>query len=244
MRDEGADLIDVGGESGVTDRPAVDAAAEAERVVPLVGRLAAEGVVVSVDTWKAGVARAALDAGAALVNDVSGLSDPGVADACAAAGAGLVITHTRAAPKQKSFPDYDDVVADVVDLLRGRMAEARARGVGEDALVVDPGPDLAKRPAETVAVLRALGEVAALGRPVLLALSRKDFVGALTGRTPRERLAGTLGAVGAGLDAGGSILRVHDVAAVADFVAVRAALRGERPVAPDLSLDPGLRRAV
>ena len=244
MRADGADLIDVGGESGVTDRPPVDAATEARRVVPLVERLAAEGVVVSVDTWKADVARAGLAAGAALVNDVSGLADPAVAEACANVGAGLVVTHTRAAPKHKRFPVYDDVAADVLDFLRERLAAARAQGVGDDQLVVDPGPDLAKVPADTVAVLRSLPRLAALGRPVLLALSRKDFVGALTGRAPDDRLAGTLAAVGAGLDGGGSILRVHDVAAVADFLAVRAALRGEREVPSDLRLDPGLRRAV
>jgi dihydropteroate synthase len=244
MRDEGADLIDVGGESGVTDRAPVDAAEEAARVVPLVERLAAEGIVVSVDTWKAEVARAALAAGASLVNDVSGLRDPGVAAACASAGAGLVVTHTRSAPKRKAFPAYGDVVADVVGFLRERIAAARAEGVGEDRLVVDPGPDLAKLPADTVTVVRSLPAVAELGRPVLLALSRKDFVGALTGRPPRERLAGTLAAIAAGLDGGGSILRVHDVAAVSDFVAVRAALRGDRDVEPDLRLDPGLRRAV
>jgi dihydropteroate synthase len=244
MRAEGAELIDVGGESGVTDRPAVAAAAEIERVVPLVERLAGEGVAVSVDTWKAEVARAALAAGAVLVNDVSGLRDPGLADACAAADAGLVITHTRAAPKLKAFPSYDDVAGDVVEFLRERVRLARERGVGEERLVLDPGPDLAKTPADTIAVLRALSEVAALGRPVLLALSRKDFVGALTGRPPADRLAGSLAAIGAGLDAGGSILRVHDVAAAADYVAVRSALRGERAVEPDLRLDPGLRRAV
>ncbi|MFL5779897.1 MAG: dihydropteroate synthase [Thermoleophilaceae bacterium] len=244
LRDEGADIVDVGGESGATDRPAVDAADEAARVVPLVERLVAEGVVVSVDTWKAEVARAALAAGAALVNDVSGLRDPAMAEVCAAAGAGLVLTHTRAAPKQKTFPRYDDVVEDVVGFLRDRVAAARAAGVGEEALVVDPGPDLAKLPAETIALVRALPRIAELGRPVLLALSRKDFVGALTGRPPRDRLAGTLAAIAAGLDGGGSILRVHDVAATADFVAVRAALRGEREVPADLMLDPGLRRAV
>ncbi|HKP88587.1 MAG TPA: dihydropteroate synthase [Thermoleophilaceae bacterium] len=244
MRDEGADLIDVGGESGVTDRPAVDAATEAARVVPLVERLAAEDVVVSIDTWKADVAREALAAGAALVNDVSGLRDPGLAAECAAAGAGLVVTHTRAEPKRKVFPRYEDVVEDVVGFLADRMAAAREAGVGEEALIVDPGPDLAKLPAETIALVRSLPRIAALGRPVLLALSRKDFVGALTGRAPRDRLAGTLAAIGAGLDGGGSILRVHDVAAVADFVAVRSALRGDTEVPPELRLDPGLRRAV
>jgi dihydropteroate synthase len=244
MRDEGADLIDVGGESGVTDRPAVTAAAEAARVVPLVERLAGADIVVSVDTWKADVAREALAAGAALVNDVSGLRDPGMAEVCAAAGAGLVLTHTRAEPKRKAFPHYDDVVEEVAGFLRDRIAAARAAGMGEESLVVDPGPDLAKLPADPIALVRSLPRIAALGRPVLLALSRKDFVGALTGRPPRDRLAGTLAAIAAGLDGGGSILRVHDVAATADFVAVRTALRGEREVPPDLSLDPGLRRAV
>jgi dihydropteroate synthase len=244
MRAEGADLIDVGGESGVTDRAPVDAATEAARIVPLVERLVAADVVVSVDTWKAEVARAALDAGASLVNDVSGLRDPRVADACAEAGAGLVVTHARAAPKQKRFPAYDDVVEDVLAFLRERAAGARAEGVAEEQLVLDPGPDVTKTPADTVAVLRALPRIAALGRPVLLALSRKDFVGALTGRAPGDRLAGTLAALGAGLDGGGSIVRVHDVKAAVDFVAVRSALRGERVVPSDLRLDPGLRRAV
>ena len=242
LRDAGADLIDVGGESGVTDRPAVDADEEIRRVVPLVERLAAEGVTVSVDTWKASVARAALAAGAAMVNDISALSDLGVADACAESGAALVVMHTRVPPKVKDFPGYDDVVADVVELLRERIALARERGVGEDQIVVDPGPDFAKTPAETVEALRRLRELEALGRPVLLAASRKDFVGALTERRPGERLAGTLAAIGEGVDAGAAIVRVHDVRATRDFLAVREALRGEREVPAELRLDPALRR--
>jgi dihydropteroate synthase len=244
MRADGADLIDVGGESSVTDRPAVEAAVESARVAPLVERLAREGVPVSVDTWKAEVARAALDAGASMINDVSGLRDPAVADACAATGAALVVMHTRAAPKEKRFPGYDDVTADVLDFLRERIALARERGVGEDQIVADPGPDFAKTPAETVELLRRLGELAALGRPLLLAVSRKDFVGALTGRAPRDRLAGTLAAIGAGCDAGASIVRVHDVRAARDYLDVRAALRGDSAVAADLRLDPALRRAT
>src|SRR5213078_4904222 len=124
LRDEGAELIDVGGESGVSDRPPVPAEDEAARVVPLVERLAAEGVVVSVDTWKPEVARAALAAGAALVNDVSGLRDPALADACAESGAGLVVMHTRAEPKAKEFPGYEDVVDGVLGCLRERIALA------------------------------------------------------------------------------------------------------------------------
>jgi dihydropteroate synthase len=114
--------------------------------------------------------------------------------------------------------------------------------VGEEQIVLDPGPDFAKRPAETVEVLRRLRAVAALGRPVLLAVSRKDFLGALTGRAPGGRGAGTLAAVGEGVDAGAAIVRVHDVAAARDFLDVRAALRGERDVPADLALDPALRR--
>jgi dihydropteroate synthase len=239
---EGAALIDVGGESGVTGVPAVAAAEEARRVVPLVERLVADGVVVSVDTWKPEVARAALDAGAAMINDVSGLRDPALADACAAAGAALVVMHTRAEPKVKEFPDYVDVAADVVEFVRERIELARAHGVEDEQIVVDPGPDFAKTPAETVAALRALERLGELGRPILLAVSRKDFVGALTGRPPRERLAGTLAAVGAGVEAGAAIVRVHDVAATVDFLTVRAALAGDREVPGDLRLADHLRR--
>jgi len=193
---DGAGILDVGGESARGDRPPVPAEEEIERVVPVVAALAADGAVVSVDTHKPAVAEAAIAAGAAMVNDVSGLRDPELAAVCAATGAALVIMHTRAAPKETVLdPDrYDDVVADVTAFLAERMAAAQAAGVGEEQIVLDPGPDFAKTPAQTVAVLRRLDAVLALGRPVLLAASRKDFVGALTGRGPRDRAAGTLAA--------------------------------------------------
>jgi dihydropteroate synthase len=229
---QGADLLDVGGESARGDRPPVGPEEEIARVVPLVRALAGEGALVSVDTYKPAVAAAAAEAGAVMVNDVSGLRDPELAGVCARTGAALVIMHTRVAPKATLLdPErYDDVVADVVAFLRARMAVALEAGVREEQIVLDPGPDFAKTPAQTVAVLRRLDALRELGRPLLLAVSRKDFVGALTGRAPRERGAGTLAAVGEGVDAGASLLRVHDVAATADFLAVRAALRGEREV--------------
>jgi len=242
LLDQGADIIDVGGESGVTNRPPIDAGEEVRRILPLVSELVGAGAVVSVDTWKAPVALAALEAGAHLVNDVSGLLDPHVADHCARFGAGLVVMHTRARPKVKEFPAYDDVVIDVRRFLEERMAVAVGRGMDPEQLVLDPGPDFAKSPADTVRVLRHLNELASLGRPLLLAASRKDFLGAITGRRPRDRLAGTLAAVGEGVDAGAGILRVHDVAATRDFLAVRAALRGTAPVDPTLHLAEHLRR--
>ena len=129
-------------------------------------------------------------------------------------------------------------MGDVAGFLRERMEVALARGVAPEQILLDPGPDFAKTPAQTVAVLRALGELRALGRPLLLAVSNKDFVGAITGRGPRERLAGTLAAIAAGVDAGAAVLRVHDVAAAADFLRVRAVLRGEVELAPDEGLTP------
>jgi dihydropteroate synthase len=240
LADAGAAIVDVGGESGRTDREAVPVEEEIERVVPLVERLAADGLTVSVDTWRAPVARAALAAGAAMVNDVSALSDPDVADACAAAEASLVITHTRVPPKVKGFPAYDDVVADVFELLSARAAEAEGRGVARERLVFDPGIDLGKTAAESVELLRRLPELAALGGPLLVAVSRKDFIGALTGRPPAGRDAGTLAAIDRAVEGGAEILRVHDVAAVRDYLLVRAALR-DGP-APGLELAEGLRR--
>jgi dihydropteroate synthase len=242
----GADILDVGGESGITRRPPVPVAEELERVVPLVERLAGDlGAVVSVDTYKPPVAEAAIAAGACVVNDVSGLRDPELAAVCARTGAALVLMHTRAAPKQRLQDAglYADVVADVVAFLAERMQLARAHGVRDEQVILDPGPDFAKTPAQTIEVLRRLEDLHALGRPLLLAVSRKDFIGALTGREPRRRLAGTLAALGHGVDAGAHVLRVHDVAQAADFLAVRAALRGEAAVDPTLALDDAIRHA-
>jgi dihydropteroate synthase len=222
--EDGAALVDVGGESGRTDTQPVPVEEETARVVPVVERLVRRGVLVSVDTWRGPVARAALEAGAAMINDVSGLSDETLAGACAEAGAGLVITHTQAPPKTKAFPHYDDVVASVREFLGERMSAALAAGLAEDAIVLDPGIDLAKTPAESIEVLRRLPELAPLGRPLLLAVSRKDFVGALTERAPGDRDAGTLAAVGAAVDGGARIVRVHDVAGARDYLRVHDAL--------------------
>jgi dihydropteroate synthase len=240
----GAELIDIGGESATTGRPAVADEQEIERVVPLVERVVGTlGALVSVDTYKPAVARAAIAAGASIVNDVSGLRDPELADVCASSGAALVLMHTRAAPRERlQDPDlYADIVADVLGFLRERIAVATAAGVSSEQLIVDPGPDFAKTPAQTIRLLVEAERLHELGRPLLMAISRKDFVGALTGRPPRERLAGTLAALAHGVDVGAHIFRVHDVAAAADFLAVRAALAGGSVPGRDLALAEELR---
>ena len=197
LLDAGADIIDIGGESGVTNRPPVAPEEEIERVVPLIDRVTRQlGAVVSVDTYKPAVAHAAIAAGAAIVNDVSGLRDPELADVCAGTGAALVLMHTRAAPKEKLLdPTLDGLVgADVKRFLRERMSVAMAHGIAFEQLMLDPGPDFGKTPAQTVEVLRELSDLHDLERPLLLAVSRKDFIGAITQRpaagAPRRHARG------------------------------------------------------
>jgi dihydropteroate synthase len=248
LADAGATIMDVGGQSGITGVPEVPVDEEIARVVPVVAGIHSErpDLVISVDTYRPEVVRAVLDAGAAIVNDVSGLLYPEVADLCAATGAGLVVMHTRARPKHKVLDDslYADagVTDDVVSFLSSTVARAVSSGVPADATIVDPGPDFAKTPHQTVQVLRDIDRVRALGRPVLLALSRKDFIGAVTGKPPRDRLGGTLAAVGHLLGPPGLILRVHDVGVVADYLAVAAVLAARSEIPPDLRLAPDLRR--
>ncbi len=240
----GADILDIGGESASTGRPPIEAHEEIERVVPLIERAVGElGALVSVDTYKPDVAAAAIAAGASIVNDVSGLRDPRLAELCARTGAALVLMHTRAAPRQRlQDPDlYGDVVVEVLDFLRERMQAAIAGGMRAEQLILDPGPDFTKTPAQTIRLLAQVQRLHELGRPLLMAISRKDFIGALTGRSPRERQAGTLAALAHGLERGGHIFRVHDVAGAADFIAVRAALTGDLEPSRDLALDEEIR---
>jgi dihydropteroate synthase len=240
----GADILDIGGESASTGRPVVAEQEEIARVAPLIERVAGElGALVSVDTYKPAVASAAIAAGAKIVNDVSGLRDPALAEVCARSGAALVVMHTRAAPRERlqDADLYTDVVGEVKAFLAERTARAIAAGCSAEQILLDPGPDFAKTPAQTIALLRELEQLHALGRPLLLAISRKDFIGALTRRGPRERLAGTLAALAHGVEHGAHIFRVHDVAAAADFLAVRAALTGTSEPGRDLALSEELR---
>jgi dihydropteroate synthase len=241
----GAEMLDVGGESARTGVPPVSVEEEIARVVPLVERIATTmQTIVSVDTYKPPVAAAAIAAGARIVNDVSGLRDPELARVCAETGAALVLMHTRAAPKQRmQDPELygEDVTGEVIAFLRERIELATAAGVAYEQLIVDPGPDFAKTPAQTIALLAEVRRLHELQRPLLMAISRKDFIGALTSRSPRERGAGTLAALAHGVDAGAHIFRLHDIAAARDFLTVRAALAGASQPRRDLALAEELR---
>ena len=241
----GAGALDIGAQSAITLRAPVDAGVEAAAVAPVVRAVVERcpGVLVSVDTFKPAVVEAALGAGAHLVNDVSGLRDSTVAELCAGAGAGLVVMHTAAPPLTRLQDPglYGDVAEEVAAFLAERIAGAVDAGVDPASIVVDPGVDFTKTPAQTVELLRNLGPIVGFGRPVLLALSRKDFVGALTGRPPAGRDAGTLGAVAALRHVPDQILRVHDVRATVDMLRVLDVLTGEEPAPADLTLPEELR---
>lgn len=228
----GADLLDLGGESTRPGAAAVPPAEEAARVVPVVRALAREWpeLPISVDTVKAAVAEAALDAGAAVVNDVSGLRlDPAMAPLVARAGAGVVLMHSRSTVERMASYETaaygDDVVGEVVAELGEAVDRARAAGVPGNAIALDPGLGFSKRTADTVAVLRSLRRLVAMGFPVLVGPSRKRFVGELAGGLPvEERLPGTIAACVVALGAGARLFRVHDVAAVRRALDVAEAL--------------------
>ncbi|HEX6939421.1 MAG TPA: dihydropteroate synthase [Longimicrobiales bacterium] len=230
---EGGDVIDVGGESTRPGATPVDAAVEIERVVPVIREILRRwpDALVSVDTVKASVARAALDAGAAIVNDVSGLRlDPAMATTVARAGAGLVLMHSRGDVSRMARYDTaaygPDPVGEMVDELGAMLERARDAGVTDDAVVLDPGLGFSKRTEQSVAALAHLDRFLALGRPVLLGPSRKRFIGELSGGLPaEERLEGTLAACVVGLLRGARIFRVHDVRAARRALDVAEAVR-------------------
>lgn len=232
MVDAGADLLDVGGESTRPGAEPVPADLERRRVVPVVEALAREfpGVAVSVDTVKSETARAALDAGAAVVNDVSGLRlDARIADAVRDADAGLLLMHSRGSVSDMAsyaLARYGpDPVAEIVAELRASLRLARGRGVPEEAIALDPGLGFAKTTAESAAAVRGLERLVSLGRPVAVGPSRKRFVGELAGGVPPEdRLAGSIAACVVALIAGARIFRVHDVRAARHALDVAAAL--------------------
>ena len=229
MAEEGADIIDVGGESTRPGSEPVPPDEQARRILPVIERIASQSAVpISVDTSSADVARKALDAGAGIVNDITALrGDPALAPLVAERGVPLALMHMLGAPRDmQKNPVYDDVVSDVAGFLEERVEFAVSRGIERDQIVVDPGFGFGKTLAHNLALLRRLDEFHALGRPVLVGTSRKSMIGAILGRPTDERLFGSLATVAAAVERGAAIVRVHDVRPAVDVVRVMAAILG------------------
>ena len=224
----GAEILDVGGES---TRPGAEEVAQEEelrRVIPVIEGLVATEVQVSVDTSKAAVAAAALEAGAAIVNDVTALrGDPEMAALCAERGATVVLMHMRGRPRtMQDDPRYEDVVAEVKSFLAERLEAAIAEGIDEDDVWLDPGIGFGKTAAHNMELLRRLGELRDLGRPLVIGTSRKSFIGKLDGSAAGERLGGTIASSVLAAAEGAAVLRVHDVSEVGQALAVATAILG------------------
>ena len=223
-------MLDIGGESTRPGSAGVSADEELERVAPVLEGVAGEGVRVSIDTSKRVVAEAALDAGAEIVNDVSALrSDPELAELCAERDCGVVLMHMLGSPRtMQEVPTYGDVVEDVRAFLAERIEFATDAGIAEERIWIDPGIGFGKTLEHNLELLRRLGELRALGRPICIGTSRKSFIGKITGRDADERLGGTIASNVIALANGAEIFRVHDVREVREGLEVAEVILGRR----------------
>jgi dihydropteroate synthase len=224
---DGADIIDVGGESTRPGADAVPAKEEARRVVPVIRRLAAEGMLVSVDTSKASVARAAFRAGAKILNDVTALrGDPAMARAAARAGVAVVLMHMKGTPRtMQRNPEYGDVVEEILGFFRESLRNALRAGIERDKMILDPGIGFGKSPEHNLEILRRLDEFRSLGRPLAIGTSRKGFIGRALGRRVDDRVSGTAATVAAAILRGADVVRVHDVREMSDVARMTDLLR-------------------
>jgi len=229
LLDQGADILDIGGESTRPGAQPVTAEEEARRVLPVVEGAAAMGARISIDTTKVDVARRAIEAGASIVNDVSAFRfEPELAGMVAEAGVECCLMHMLGEPRtMQENPRYDDVVSEVKAFLEERLEFATAAGVPEERVWLDPGIGFGKTVEHNLELLRRLDEIAAIGRPVVVGTSRKSFLGKLTGKTEKDRLPGTIATNVLALERGARIFRVHDVAEVAEALKVAAATLGQ-----------------
>jgi len=227
--EEGADILDVGGESTRPGAAEVSAAEELERVLPVLDGLRQGGVPLSIDTMKPVIMAEALAAGAAMVNDVRALREPGALQTVAASGAAVCLMHMQGAPRSmQQAPRYDDVVGEVKAFLRDRVRAALEAGIVRERLVIDPGFGFGKTLGHNLELLRRLEEFAELKLPLLAGLSRKSMIGALTGAAVEERVYGSVAAAMLAVQKGARIIRVHDVKATRGALAVLEAVEGEK----------------
>ena len=225
LAEEGADLVDVGGESTRPGAQPVPAGEELDRVMPVVEALVAKGVAVSVDTMKPEVMRAAIDAGCAVVNDVNAFRAPGAIEAVARGKVGVIAMHMQGTPStMQQAPHYDDVVAEVASYLHERARALEAGGVDHDAIVLDPGFGFGKTLEHNVALFRAMPALTQMGYPILAGVSRKRMIGEITGRPLEERVAGSVAAALLAVQNGARLVRVHDVKETIDALRVWRAI--------------------
>jgi dihydropteroate synthase len=218
---EGADILDIGGESSRPGAAPVAADEEMRRVIPVIELLRECGVPLSIDTVKPEVMRAALAAGASMINDINALRAPGALEVAAGSDAAVCLMHMQGTPQtMQADPHYDDVVSEVAAYLAARCAAVEAAGIARERIVTDPGFGFGKTAEHNLLLLRHLDRIAALGYPVLAGLSRKSLLGKLTGRKVTERLPASVAAALAAVAKGATIVRVHDVAATRDALAV------------------------
>jgi dihydropteroate synthase len=226
LREQGADIVDVGGESTRPGAQSVAPDEELRRVMPVVEALAGADIAVSVDTMKPGVMRAAAQAGAAMLNDVNAFRAEGAIEAACASGAAVCVMHMKGTPAtMQSEAKYDDVVGEVRAFLASRAQALEAAGVARERIVVDPGFGFAKTKEHNVALVRALPELARMGYPVMAGLSRKRTIGEITGRATDDRTAGSVAAALLAVQNGAALVRVHDVRETVDAIKVWMALR-------------------
>ena len=230
---DGADVLDIGGESTRPGSEGVPADEELRRVAPVVDGLSDTGATISIDTSKAPVAEAALDGGAEIVNDVTALRhDPELAALCAERGCGVVLMHMLGTPRtMQQDPIYEDVVDEVKAFLAERIEFALSSGIADDRIWVDPGIGFGKTVEHNLELLRRLGELRDLGRPICVGTSRKSFIGKITGRDVHERLGGTIASNVLAFANGAEVLRVHDVREVREALVVTEAILGRVPAA-------------
>ena len=226
--DEGADILDVGGESTRPGAAPVDAAEELRRIRPVLEAMASGPIPVSVDTSKPEVMRAAIDAGAAMINDVYALRQPGALQAVAASDVGVCMMHMQGEPRtMQDDPVYGDVVAEVKAFLDERVGACEAAGIGRDRIVIDPGFGFGKKAVHNLDLIRSIPALAASGLPVLAGLSRKSVLGRITGRMVGDRIYSSIAAALVAVARGARIVRVHDVAATRDALAVWTAVEAQ-----------------
>jgi len=230
MMEDGADIIDIGGESTRPGAEVIPLDVELDRVIPIISKLSkSANICVSIDTYKSSVAKIALDNGACMVNDISAMSDPDMAETVAKAGVPIVLMHKKGTPKDMQIaPHYDSLIAEITQYLQDKIHIAEKSGISSDKIIIDPGIGFGKTVAHNLEILRRLSEFRSLGKPILIGTSRKSFIGKILDVSdPKDRIDGTSATVAIAITNGADIIRVHDVKQMATVARMTDAITRE-----------------